>query len=36
MVGDVVAHWLEMCGLIGWRCDGSMVGDVVAHWLEMC
>ena len=34
-VRNVVAHWLEMWWLSGWRCGGSLVGDVVAHWLDM-
>ena len=32
MVEDVVAHWLEMWWLFGWKCGGSLVEDVVAHY----
>ena len=35
LVEAVVAHWLKLWWLIGWRCSGSLVGDVVSHWWKM-
>ena len=36
LVGDLVAHYLEIWWPISWRFGGLLVGDLVTGCLELC